>query len=630
DKGSVYGTRLGATTAEIADLDADDPLLTVKGSASGPTKDFLRFIATSPVAEAMGHFTDGMTASGDGSLQLALGIPLNHPENTRLRGNFDLAGNSLTVDAGLPALAGVNGQIQFTESGLSIRQAGARLFGAPLGISAETRDGTVAIALRGRIAAADLRHQFDSPLLEHLSGATDWRGNVEVRAGKAALRIDSDLQGVASSLPEPFNKTAAEALPLHVERTALAERPGGRGPARDQLRISLGRTLSVSLVRRSEGGKTVVETGAVGVNDVPETASARGVSATAKFQSLDLDAWRRLVGGGGGEAPLLPFAAVNLRADQVTAFGQQLGAFSMTATREGDQWIARVASKELTGRLEWQEQGKGRLRARLSQLALSELESAPTATDLDRGRGEGDVKELPGLDVVADAFTLRGKPLGRLELRAANRASVWRIEHLGLHNSDGTLQASGQWRAGKASGTTQLEFRLDAKDAGKLLERLGYGNAVKRGTAVLEGKVDWNGAPTRIDLASLDGRMTLQAGSGQFAKLEPGVGRLLGIVSLQALPRRITLDFRDVFSEGFAFDNISGSIAMKHGTMETQDLQIQGPAARVKMVGSANLTKETQHLRVFVQPTLSESVALGAAVFNPLVGLAAYVAQKAF
>ena len=399
------------------------------------------------------------------------------------------------------------------------------------------------------------------------------------------------------------------------------------------MRVALGRTLSASLVRRSESGKTVVETGSVGVNGAAEALPAQGVSASARLKSLDFDAWRQLIGGGGGEAPLLPFAAVDLRAEQVTVFGQRLGNFSLTASREGEEWVARVASREVTGRLEWQEKGKGRLRARLSQLSLAELEPAPPAADGnggdEPGSGKDDLKELPGLDVVADAFTLRGKALGRLELRAVNRASLWHIERLALHNGDGSLLASGQWRAGRASGATQLDFRVDAKDAGKLLERLGYGNVIKRGNAVMEGKVGWSGAPTRIDLASLDGRMSLLAGGGQFAKLEPGVGRLLGIVSLQALPRRITLDFRDVFSQGYAFDNISGSLTMKHGTMETQDLEIRGPAARVKMMGSANLTKETQDLRVQVQPTLSESVALGAAVLHPLAGLAAYLAQKA-
>jgi uncharacterized protein YhdP len=152
---------------------------------------------------------------------------------------------------------------------------------------------------------------------------------------------------------------------------------------------------------------------------------------------------------------------------------------------------------------------------------------------------------------------------------------------------------------------------------------------VRRGKARLEGKVMWAGAPIDIDYPSLAGSMQLDASGGQFNKLEPGVGRLLGVLSLQSLPRRITLDFRDVFSEGFAFDRISGSIDVDHGVLRTDDFEIRGPAARVALSGAANVSQETQDLVVRVQPTLSESVAVGATLLNPVAGVVTYLAQKA-
>ena len=158
---------------------------------------------------------------------------------------------------------------------------------------------------------------------------------------------------------------------------------------------------------------------------------------------------------------------------------------------------------------------------------------------------------------------------------------------------------------------------------------------MRRGKAILSGQFDWQGPPTQIDYPSLSGRFDVEASDGQFNKLEPGVGRLLGVLSLQALPRRITLDFRDVFSEGFAFDRVAGSARIEHGVMRTTDLEIRGPAAKVFMQGSVDLPAETQDLRVKVQPTLSESVAVGAAlanaatgVINPVAGVVTYLAQK--
>jgi uncharacterized protein YhdP len=103
------------------------------------------------------------------------------------------------------------------------------------------------------------------------------------------------------------------------------------------------------------------------------------------------------------------------------------------------------------------------------------------------------------------------------------------------------------------------------------------------------------------------------------------------VLSLQSLPRRITLDFRDVFSEGFAFDSIAGESTVTRGILETKDLQIVGPAARVILNGSVNLSNETQNLKVRVQPALGETVALGTvALISPTVGAVTWLAQKVF
>jgi uncharacterized protein YhdP len=113
--------------------------------------------------------------------------------------------------------------------------------------------------------------------------------------------------------------------------------------------------------------------------------------------------------------------------------------------------------------------------------------------------------------------------------------------------------------------------------------------------------------------------------AGQFLKADPGVGRLLGVLSLQSLPRRITLDFRDVFSDGFAFDSINGDVQIAAGIMSTTDLRMVGPAATVDISGSVDIARETQQLRVRVLPALSTSISAGAAalfIANPLVGAA--------
>jgi uncharacterized protein YhdP len=122
--------------------------------------------------------------------------------------------------------------------------------------------------------------------------------------------------------------------------------------------------------------------------------------------------------------------------------------------------------------------------------------------------------------------------------------------------------------------------------------------------------------------------MAVEARNGQFNQLQPGVGKLLGLISLQSLPRRLTLDFRDIFSQGFAFDSIDGRMDVASGIMRTAEpLAIRGPAARIEIEGATDLQAETQDLRVVVRPELGAVAALGVAVINPVAGAATLLAS---
>jgi uncharacterized protein YhdP len=142
--------------------------------------------------------------------------------------------------------------------------------------------------------------------------------------------------------------------------------------------------------------------------------------------------------------------------------------------------------------------------------------------------------------------------------------------------------------------------------------------------------VSWNGPVHRIDYGSLAGHLAVKAAKGQFVKVDPGVGRLLGVLSLQSLPRRLTLDFHDVFSDGFAFDSITGGAKITSGVAVTDDLAMAGPAASIAITGRVDLAKETQDLTVRVVPSIGDSIAVaaGVALFNPIIGAGALLAQR--
>lgn len=620
DSGHILNVNLSGVTAEIPNLLHHDEQLLIKGKAVGATQEFLDFIEQSPVAAWIDHFTKGYAARGNGSLDLGIDMPLRDYANARVSGNFRFDNNVVRPGPDWPELTEATGRVDFTRSSLMLRDVRAKLFGAPMTLSATSKDGGVALDLRGQMPMAQLRQQFDLGLLDALSGTASWRGQLTMRGhASGGFLFESDLAGVASTLPEPFNKSAQDTLRLTVERSDAAPAADGR----ELIRVALGDRLKAQFVRRRDAA-AAFERGAIAIGE-PLTLPAQGLLVSGTFRELDLDRWRELLAsrgdGKGVPAPALPTLSLRIRADRARLLGQTLQPFSVRAMREDEVLSAVVASPALDGRLVWQPSGQGLVVARLKHLVLGEGSDSAMA----RVRQDGSSQQLPAVDLIADDFQLKGKALGKLELRAANRQGTWVVDKLALANPDAQLSADGRWRPG---GNTQLKFKLDSGNVGKLLARIGYPDAVRGATATLTGDVAWNGPPTGIDWPTLDGTMNLQTTKGQFNKLEPGVGRLLGILSLQSLPRRITLDFRDIFSEGLAFDRIAGEIKVTHGVMHTDELDVDGPAARIRMSGDADLAAETQNLRVQVQPQLGDSLALGAMLVNPAVGAATLLAQK--
>ncbi|MEO8409316.1 MAG: DUF3971 domain-containing protein, partial [Propionivibrio sp.] len=180
-RGTLLGAKLAHTRAEIPDFDRPISTLIVKGQADGPTAEFLKFIDQSPVAERIDHFTDGLRASGNGHLDLKLVIPLDEAKlaDSKIDGGYRFVDNEVSVDPALPAIRQVNGNVEFTGDDVRVPQIDGSLLGGPLTIKGGLqKDGKVLIATSGRVDMAQLRTQFDSPLLDQLSGSAPYQGEV--------------------------------------------------------------------------------------------------------------------------------------------------------------------------------------------------------------------------------------------------------------------------------------------------------------------------------------------------------------------------------------------------------------------------------------------------------------------
>jgi uncharacterized protein (TIGR02099 family) len=623
----TYGLSVLRVTAVIPDLIGPSELH-LDGRTEGPLADYLRFIGASPVRGFIEGATDGWSGEGDAQLALRLKLPLAALERSKVAGDFQFAGNTLTMGPREAPLTQVNGKVEFTESAVTARNIAAQTLGGSVAVELATREGVATAAVQGTVDAQQLAHHARLPFAAALRGPLAFRFTESGRIGARTTLFESSLAGVAVDLPAPFGKPADETWPLRIERRPL-EAAADAAAHRERVVLSVAKLVSAEGILRSDGERTTLERAGVGLGDVGvQTPDRPGIFVAGNLKSLDLDRLLPLIADAAAPSGVADPAltALSLRAASLTVIGREFHDVTVKAQISSAQtWQATIDAREMAGEVAWRPEGQGLVTARLKHLAHPD-------TARDALPGAGTATRLPALNVVADRYLVQGRDLGRLELDAVNERGGWRLEKLALTAPEGTISAKGLWRAGGGgeADETDLEVTVRTDDAGKYLARFGQPDTLARGTADLDARVRWRGPISAIDFPTLSGTVTIRAEKGQFVKLKPGIGRLLGVLSLQSLPRRISLDFNDIFSEGFAFDTIQGNATIAQGIARTEDLMMVGPAATIAITGQADLAHETQDLAVRVVPVVGDSVAAAAAValLNPIVGIGALLAQR--
>lgn len=640
----LWGIELKGVNGEIADL-AHEPALVIAGGGRGPLADALRFVASTPIDGWLQHALAQATGSGAADLQLALKIPLHDAAHTTVQGSVNLPGNELRLRPDIPLLTHARTRIDFSQRGFAIQPGTARALGGELAFDGGLgADGVVRFNAQGTASAEGLRQAAELAPLPRLAGAMSgqapYKLQVTAQHGHTGLAITSPLTGLALELPAPLAKPAAASWPLRIQTTPIPVAEGA--PLRERLLVELGSVLKADYQRElgADGPRVLRGALAVGEAALPALPDS-GVRAALQTAQLDADAWQaaaeRLAGGEGAPpksaADHLPTDA-SLRTAALTLGGRRLGALQATLQHRGagdaELWRAALSGDAVQGQVEHRPAGAGapwpRWQARLARLSLPAGDTAAAAAPPPRG-GHA---TPPQIDLVIDELEWRGRKLGKLELEGRPQDGAaprdWRLAKFNLGSAEARLSGSGQWAA--ARQRMGVDMRLDVADGGALLERLGFGKQMRHGKGRAQGQFAWTGAALTPDWGSFDGAARLDLDSGQFLKAEPGAARLLGVLSLQALPRRLALDFRDVFQQGFAFDNLSGDITLHAGVASTNNLRIRGVQAAVLVEGLADLQRETQDLRMVVVPEINAGTAsLAYAAINPAIGLGTFLAQ---
>ena len=634
--------------------------LALHGQVEGPMTDFLRYVAQSPVGGWLHNGLASTTASGNADLDLALTIPLGHGDQSTVNGALTLAGNDVRLVTGAPLLADARARIAFTEKGVTVSGGHARALGGDTTFDGGTQaDGNLRFTALGTVTADGLRKVADEPVLvrlaSHVSGQSSYRLAIGVARGQTEFALTSPLAGLGLALPAPLNKPAEATWPLSVSTTVSFD----EGRPRDTLRVELaqpqGALLQAEVLRDRSGDQPRPLRAAYAVG-APLPPLQPGGVLLLRGPSFNGDAWltfwRGLSSSPASAAPspgAAPAAAdemgisyvpsaVALKTPDLFIGGRHLTnvdvMLAQVMAAGDDVWRSNIVSDQTKGVVEYRPETPSRgaqLFARLDRLSLDsrDIDADTGAASTAPAAEPTPTNTVPALDVVVDNFELNAKKLGKLEMAATLQSGArdWRLTKLALTTPEAKFTGSGRW-SGAPARHMALDFNLDLADSGAFLERLGLGQVLKKGKGKLAGSVTWTGSPLALDYPSLQGKLRVELDEGQFLKADAGAGRLLGILSLQSLPRRFTLDFRDLFLEGFAFDNVTGDVLIDHGVATTRDFRMRSATAAVLMTGRADLKAETQDLDVIIVPEVNAGAAsLAYAAINPVIGIGTFLAQ---
>jgi uncharacterized protein (TIGR02099 family) len=621
-KGAIFASKVLDASAIIDDLGAKPPVLVIDGKIDTSGADGIRFLRESPLVNGPGAFTRVVAIEGPGALKLKLVYPLWGTDPVQVAGDYDFNGAQASVGRNL-AMRDVKGRLSFSEKGVLSTGLEGTMFGHPSMLRIATQpDGQVLTTIDGRIDAASMAVHLSEALASRFKGAADW--NARLVSGKKGsdLMITSDLKGLAVTLPEPLAKSADESRAVSIAFARLG--------ADDELAtVAAGKGVHARFGRIGERWHAALRFG----EPLSQEPMREGLWLYGALRQLDADAWLDVFGKRGpptaaqpaASTPELELRGLDLKLGRVRYQGRDFTEVAVNLQKAGGAWAGKLQGPMVDGDVRWDSAGKGRVSARLARLAFSEqakdVEPQPTPSDAE--------SDLPALDVIAERFEFRGRWLGRLEIKADPVGDEWRIEKLDIENPHSHFSSAGGWRRTGAGSITTLTLKLDGQDLNALLGQFGYVDYIKGGSGSLNGTLVWPGLPHEFALNRFSGSFHVEGRRGQFAKIQPGAGKLLGLLSLQSLPRRVTLDFRDVFSEGFAFERINGDVKVARGLLITDNFEISGPAAFVTLAGEVSLPQETQTLTMRVVPEVSESVAIAATLIGtPVLGLSTLVVSK--
>lgn len=641
----MHGRPMQISGFEFSASDLEfNPNISIRLKSVGLAQDYLAVLSRTPAANVLGLDVDTFEIKGQASMPLAVDFNLHEQRVMMVKGQLKLTDVSVASSKeGIP-VEKINGLIDFTDEMLIVKELRGEALGGPVTLSGEWGPSKRSLAVQGELTTiASETHQNLSALLA-VTGRTRYQADIKgTETGSLDLEVRSNLEGLTIKLPPPLGKSATQRRPLSVRLQSTRNTKADR----TSLTFALANLLNGRFEHTPNGrSQTFFSRGAV-VMGGAAVLPASGLSVNLGFDRVSWDDWKALTDQLTAPAKLPSSPSTATLFPEITQLRVRSPEFIfaeltlhqldlMLSKTTAQKWSARLESRETQGVASWTTGARGLVGpvvARFSKLSVGTEGTSAGEPPKTEVIDDKQWSSMPAIDLTVDDFTLYGSRLGALHLVGENTdtGARWNINQLEITNPHAKMTAKGSWLLRGAERGVSLDGQIDISNLGKLSDQLGHENRAAQGSGTITAKINWRNFPWVYTYGGLNGQVTVDLKDGVFQHVNSRSARLLEVLSLQSLQRILSFNFRtdDEFKDGFPWNSIRGDLSLTHGIVNTKDLVVRSPIARIALTGGSDLNQKAWDMEADVRPILDMSGAAVATAFvvNPIAGLSALVSQ---
>lgn len=650
--GKLLDSTINTAKSYVADIKPAEHI-PINGQITGAFLDVLK-ILRGPLADKYARYVDGMEVLGDSKVEMNIAIPIESWARLQLDGQIYWHGADLQIEKWNLDLHDINGNVHFTDAGLFAQGIRANIGDHILHLDVDTEKSTSG---HNDVTYLDVNFPLHADFLSIFAPQVSWQwlegeapanlrliiphetsSQANTNAG-IKCQLDSDLKGLAINLPAPIGKAANKSQFMRIDSLLPLDVP-------QLLTLNYGRIQAALQMQSITPFK--IESGEIlsKLKEAP-VANKSGLNIRGNVQRLDVPGWLAWINHEDTAADNISSvwrqtrpSKINLVLPKIHAEVNigELGlatepvknlAFNLQQTEKN--WDARIKADNIIGQIKIP--NEFRLKPVQVKFDLMRLKSNSSTSDTrftsNTTSSSGDPNQAPAMDVTVQDLQLDTQSLGKLHATLRPDHQGLKLKHLSLHNKLFSVTGTGTWYGNAVNQETTIHLEGNSKDFGEALRNLGFTSALQRANLQAKADLNWPGAFQDFAMDAVYGNLKFNMSAGQIVEVNPGVGRLFGILSLETLQRRLTLDFSDIFGDGFAFDSLTGNFVLQNGDAITQDIKILGPAADINISGRTGLVAKDYNQLISVTPAISSTLSIAAAIAGgPITGASLLVAGQ--